>query len=208
MCLNDYFDLIYMINLDKDTERLEIVTKEFAALNSTFIRVPAVVYGGGISVQDRVAGCYLSHITAMKMALRDASKLRIKPEDLRILICEDDVEFHPDILTDLPMIIKEEYDYLFLNGSGRTITDGKYIMPCGQRRQTHCISIHGAVRKVLDHFETNFRPPNTMSPDLLFERHPTADIRLFAAVKKYAIQHSSTNSSITGRARPNSTGWR
>ena len=207
--LNDYFDAIYVINMDTDIQRLQETMEEFQAINSTFERVPGVVYGGGISNSDRVAGCYLSHITALKMAIKKCSLTPYKKiEDYRILICEDDVEFHPDILTDMPKIVSEEYDYLFLNGTGQKIEPGEpYLDRCGQRRQTHCISIHGALVEILYHLEKHFTPLKVISPDRIFQDYPPEDFHLYATKKKYAVQREC-KSIITGRTRKGFPEWR
>ena len=66
MKINDYFDRVIVINLDKRTDRLEKITAELDALGIEFERLSAVdAVAQGIRT---VIACMQSHIKAAEMA--------------------------------------------------------------------------------------------------------------------------------------------
>ena len=96
--------LIYVINLDRDTERLASVRGNLAALGLTFERVPAVLGKEIPNWEDLIdlpayawrnrldiprpgeVGCYLSHLKAMETFLRtDAPWCVILEDDVEVL---------------------------------------------------------------------------------------------------------------------------
>lgn len=118
--LNEYFDNIYVINLDKRTDRLEACQREFDKIGATFERVPAIDGStlGDIELKaqrDEMRwnkGAYALTLTTIKV-LEDA----IEKGYNNILIMEDDIEFHPlfDINARKALkTIPENYDLAFL----------------------------------------------------------------------------------------------
>lgn len=99
--LRDYFDQIYVINLDSRKDRLDSVNKEFQRIGAPFTRVAAVdghkenVPAPGYADSNDLywnagaAGLLKSTEKVLKHAIANRYN--------KILICEDDVEFHPDI---------------------------------------------------------------------------------------------------------------
>lgn len=98
---------LYVINLDRDKDRLELLRRNFEALGLSFERVPAVMgkdlhdwrawvdmttYAGR-NRQDEPrpgeVGCYLSHLKAMETFLRTDAPWCV--------IFEDDVDLKPDL---------------------------------------------------------------------------------------------------------------
>ena len=191
MSLNEYFDEIYLINVDTDVERLAQATEEFEKINTTFQRVSGIVYGGAHTKFARLAGCYLSHTTIMRMAIAHGHT--------RILICEDDVMFHPDIVNDIPKIVQEDYDILWFQGMKTTCPeDGPFIRSSGPRHQTHCFSINNKIPAVLEHMEKHFSFDLLLSPDQVFFNHPHPTIHHCTTCKYYAVQREG-RSNILGR---------
>tara|TARA_R100001163_G_C5052750_1_gene189368 strand:+ start:451 stop:1104 length:654 start_codon:yes stop_codon:yes gene_type:complete len=90
MNLNDLVDEIYVINLDEREDRLESVTKQFKEMNSEFKRYSAIKREKGTN------GNKLSWLNVIYTA--------IKRDQQTIAICEDDVVFRRQLLTDLPTL--------------------------------------------------------------------------------------------------------
>jgi glycosyl transferase family 25 len=95
---------IYVINLERDAERLESVRGNLSALGLAFERVPAVIgkeltdWRGYVDMETYVwrnrqdeprpgeVGCYLSHLKAMEIFLRtDAPWCMILEDDVEVL---------------------------------------------------------------------------------------------------------------------------
>lgn len=96
MNLNEYFDKIYCINLDRRTDRWDECEKIFYKHNLEVERFSAVDgntdnYGLGYPYDNELAGA-ISHLNVIKKA----KELNLK----NVLILEDDVDFHEN-LTDL-----------------------------------------------------------------------------------------------------------
>ena len=132
--MEKYVDNVYLINMDKDTERLEKVTKECKKFNINFERFSGV---NPLKLSKRelnkyvtrtcqnicpngIIGCGISHMKIYEDALKNNYK--------NILVLEDDVYFDEKLyeelnkaMTELP----EDYDILYLGCLG--ICDKKQI---------------------------------------------------------------------------------
>jgi GR25 family glycosyltransferase involved in LPS biosynthesis len=104
MRVNDYFDRVLVINLDRRTDRLEKVTAELNALGIEFERLSAVdAVAEGITP---VIACMLSHIKAAEMAAGH-----------RVLILEDDATFAENFNERFTMFIEAlpaDWDMFYL----------------------------------------------------------------------------------------------
>jgi GR25 family glycosyltransferase involved in LPS biosynthesis len=90
--LNDYFDQIYCINLDKRKDRWKIAKEQFDFHNievSRFSAVDGKTLNSNPYISRGAFGCLLSHLNVLK----DARENRYKT----ILITEDDVEFSDNL---------------------------------------------------------------------------------------------------------------
>lgn len=89
MSLNNYFDKIFVINLDRRKDRLAFANREFKKINTTFERYSAfdgsVNYPHGLSINKGEYGAYNSHMNLLKYIIENNIE--------RALICEDDVVF-------------------------------------------------------------------------------------------------------------------
>lgn len=86
--LQDVFPLITYINMDHRTDRRKQAESEFAKLDISPIRVPGQIYRGTDNPNwNGIAGCTLSHLLCLNMALEKKSN---------IFIFEDDVKFIND----------------------------------------------------------------------------------------------------------------
>lgn len=101
----DFFDHIYIINLDRRTDRWDTVSQE---LRKTGIadRTERI---SGIDNGNAKLGCTLSHLKALEKAIHD--------EALRPLILEDDVHFFDgwdDTLKKAIHLLPEDWDLFYL----------------------------------------------------------------------------------------------
>ena len=119
--VEDFFDEIYVINLDKFPERLDGVREELSKIGiENFKRIPGVIYNEGNTIEDRRRGCSISHQNTIK----DAKERKLN----RILILEDNVEFSNDFLVNFEsvkdFIEKEDWE-MFLFGANPREVFGK-----------------------------------------------------------------------------------
>lgn len=103
MNVNDFFNKVVLINLDKRTDRLEDVSKELNQLNIEFERISAVdAVELGITPKD---ACRASHIKALEMA------------EGNTLILEDDATFMPEFADNFTKFIENlprHWDIIYL----------------------------------------------------------------------------------------------
>lgn len=103
MKVNDFFNKVILINLDKRTDRLEDVSKELNQLNIEFERISAVdALELDITPKD---ACRASHIKALEMA------------EGNTLILEDDATFMPNFTDNFTKFIENlprRWDILYL----------------------------------------------------------------------------------------------
>lgn len=97
--VNQVVDKVYVINLDRDTERLQKMTEQLTRLNIEFTRFPAVL-GSQVKTShhltdmclkyctDGIKGCAMSHKTIWEDMIKHNYK--------HVLILEDDAEFAED----------------------------------------------------------------------------------------------------------------
>lgn len=150
--LNDYFDEIYCINLNKRTDRWEECQKEFNKHNINVNRFNAF---NGEDFSNEVIpnlnasqiGCLMSHRELIK---------KIKSKNLKnALILEDDIQFSDDLNEKLPEIMKQlpsDWDMLYLGGNH--IGNNPWSIGTLSRvkknifRVTHCLTLHAyAIRE-------------------------------------------------------------
>lgn len=113
--LNDYFDKIYCINLDRRTDRWKETRVEFKKHNMKVERFSAVD-GQNLDHPDPLlkaeAGCLLSHLEIIKSA---------RKQNLRsVLIFEDDIIFHSNFNALFFMFIRmvpADWDMLYFCGN-------------------------------------------------------------------------------------------
>ena len=121
--MNNYVDNVYLINMDKDIDRLKKVTKECDKVNIKFERFSGVkTFDLSKNILDKyipkeiqkygtdgMIGCGLSHL----FIWQDAVKKNYK----NILVLEDDVYFSDDFNKYLENVMEElpkDYDILYL----------------------------------------------------------------------------------------------
>lgn len=112
--LNQYFDWIVCINLDKRVDRWKKVSETFENLNIEVERISAIdgtkepqKYG----LKSGELGCLLSHLNVIEIARKNNKK--------NVLILEDDVEFCKNATSLFFQYEKElpNWDWLYLGGN-------------------------------------------------------------------------------------------
>jgi len=145
MILTDVFDGLFIIHLPELTSRKEQFKKELSSIGiSQYTIIEGVKYKDGKTVDDRIAGCKLSHIKCLKKAI----ELNCK----RPLFMEDDVIFNKDINSYLPDIKKfldtTHWDMFYLGGNlkDKTCISGN-IYQTHSMLTTHCYAVNGNILK-------------------------------------------------------------
>ena len=125
--MEKYVDNVYLINMDKDTERLEKVTKECKKFNINFERFcgvdPLKLSKKELNkyvtqtcqniCPNGIIGCGISHMKIYEDAIKNNYK--------NILVLEDDVYFRDELYKELDEVMSElpeDYDILYLGCSG------------------------------------------------------------------------------------------
>jgi len=143
--LNDYFEKIYCVNLDKRTDRWEESKEQFKKYNLNVDRFSAVdgssvevKYG---SLNDGQIGCALSHIEIIKSLKSDGFK--------NALVLEDDVQFHEELNKHLSHImnqVPDNWDMLYFGGNhagNNPSSLGKLVKVTENIfKTTHCFTTH------------------------------------------------------------------
>jgi len=110
--LNNYFDRIFIINLEKRTDRKQHCEEQMKLHNFTAEFIDAIDgkdLKGNNYMTGPEQGCYLSH--------RKVWEIVLKENISNALIVEDDFEFHPDFNFLFPKMyekIPSTYDLLYL----------------------------------------------------------------------------------------------
>lgn len=132
MSVNSVIDQVYVINLDKDTDRLERFDAQMKEFGINYTRIPAVLGSTlGESPQitafcnrfctDGVRGCALSHQNIWADMVKNSYK--------NVLIFEDDVVLKPDfneIFSAAWNELPDEYDIFYLGCS--ILCDNSYAI--------------------------------------------------------------------------------
>lgn len=128
--LNIYFDQIYLINLDRDTEKLKNISTILEKQNINYRRFSAI--DGNLLVEHEITdvtekhrmnvkGCLLSHLSIVKNAKQNSYK--------RILILEDDILFNKNwkIYLQKLKLLNNNWKLLYLGASQHHWDNIKYI---------------------------------------------------------------------------------
>jgi len=148
--MNEYFEKIYCINLDKRLDRWNEAQEQFNKHNLKVERFPAIL-GNPENISTKIipghVGCVLSHYNIVKKA--DESGIN------QILILEDDVVFCEDLQEKFEQFIKqvpEDWDMLYFGGNHNgepleKVTENVYKIH--KTYTTHAYAIRKPVYKVV-----------------------------------------------------------
>jgi GR25 family glycosyltransferase involved in LPS biosynthesis len=113
--INEYFDKIYCINLDKRPNRWKDAQEEFKKHNLTVERFSGIV-GNPNNIPTKIVpghvGCVLSHYSIIKKASEEGLN--------QILILEDDAVFSEDLQPQFENYVKQvpkDWDMLYFGGN-------------------------------------------------------------------------------------------
>jgi GR25 family glycosyltransferase involved in LPS biosynthesis len=142
MKLNDFFDKIYVINLDRRLDRWESVSKQLKDLNVEFTRVSAVD-GKALEIPGWQA-CTMSH----RKVLQEAQDIGLN----NVLIFEDDVVFTKDFSERLSKAIAElpeDWDIFYLGASFHKTTV-QISSQLSRADETYCNHAIGINKSTID----------------------------------------------------------
>lgn len=192
--LNDYFDKIYCINLDKRRDRWESASLEFDKFNLKVERVSGIE-GKSLNlefppeIKEGAVGCALSQLFTIKLA---------KQNNLdNFLLLEDDISFSEDLNQNFFKIkeeIPEDWDMLYLGGQHfhgmnlQKITD--HVYKCEYTLAAHSVAFKNTVydrfiEKLVDitkpcdvHYAESHKEINAyvIIPHLTWQRNSYSDI--------------------------------
>jgi len=185
MNIENFYNLIVYINLDSRPDRKLLVEKEFAKLGIDPIRIPGQVFTKtNNSNANGVAGCILSHMKALQLALETKSN---------ILIFEDDVKFINDFATIIPKALDEisdmAWDMLYFGGNiCNTVTQiSPHLGELTWAQSTHAYSVNrNFVEKLLNSI------PNQIYPlDLTYTHNIIPNNNCYITIPMVAVQQKS-----------------
>ena len=117
--INSIVDKIYVINMDKDKERMNILDKKMKELGIKYQRITGVdgkkvysKYKDKTELRPGQLGCLLSHFNVLNDAIKNKYN--------NILVLEDDIMFHQNFHNEFKkkykILMKEEgnFDLIFL----------------------------------------------------------------------------------------------
>lgn len=157
--LNQIFDKVFLINLDKRKDRFERMDKLLKSYRIEYERISAIPGLHSSNMSDGAYGCLLSHLKVIKLAKENKYN--------KVLILEDDLIFHYDFKFDN---IPSNFSLLYLGASQKpnTIDFRKVnkLYRANQSRGTFAYGIdHGIYDFVINLLETKEAPV-----DLLLEK--------------------------------------
>jgi len=101
-----YFDHVYLLNLDRETDRLQKVSRRIERLGITFERVSALVPQGDEPYDPTKPDLRPGHFAAAR-SHRRIFEQAVKAKHQRVLVLEDDVVFRDDVAQWLQRLIPQ-----------------------------------------------------------------------------------------------------
>jgi len=170
--LNDVFDKIYCINLDKRTDRWEVASGQFERFNIDVERFSAIEHENGYM------GCKLSHLNV----IRDAQKNGYE----NIFIFEDDVllngEFNGNVSKVLDELKGFDWELFYLGGNVSLSTEknkiSNHLFRTNSVLTTHAYGINKSI------FSKIISESENMAPISGYLRGDAIDVYYTHAVSK------------------------
>ena len=156
---NQLFPAVYLINLPEHTERLEHAKKQLAKIGiSDYIIFEGIKVNNGQTLQDREAGCKLSHLAIIEQCKKNSID--------RVCIFEDDINIKDTFLEKLGMVkdfILNGDWHLFYFGGNLNVNSGhhydiynKDIMRVYRCYTTHAYCVNSSIyNQILQFKEVN-----------------------------------------------------
>lgn len=183
MSLFEFFDRVYVLNLDRRTDRWGDVSKELGrvGLSGKVLRI------SGVESQNPKAGCSKGHLKCLKAALDDGSK--------RPLFLEDDVRFlmsAPEALGLAGSSIPKDWEIFYL---GYNLDPAPSPTPPPEFFGPHLLRLHGCLTthaysvngKVLETVAAKFEAaiPSESPPDIILS---SIELKAYGAYPMVAYQ--------------------
>jgi GR25 family glycosyltransferase involved in LPS biosynthesis len=167
MKLNDIFDKIYCINLDRRTDRWSEVSNEFKKINTEVVRFSAIdgqliTETTNTNINNAEYGCLMSHYKILEDIIAHEGNM--------FLIFEDDVVFNDNFNTlfnDFYPQLPEDWDMVYISGNNtkplKKITNNVYKTNGTLALHSYFIKKETAVKlkKIIDQ-STNPPPIDTI----------------------------------------------
>jgi glycosyl transferase family 25 len=144
--LNNYFEKIYCINLEKRKDRWNEVSKEFQKINCNvekFVAIDGEKLEASAYIYRGELGCYMSHMVILKDMINNNYS--------KILVFEDDVVFNDDFNAKFDYYYNQlpnDWDIVYMSGNHTTslekITDNIYKTNGTLAMHSYFISLEGA----------------------------------------------------------------
>jgi len=122
--MNDIFDNIYVINLDRSKDRLKEFQKNLDKFNFKATRISAIdgkkLKTNFIDYTPSQIGCASSHIKTWEEI--------VKNNDMSAIVCEDDIILKDNFKKDLPIFldqVPDDFDIVFVSSSNCYKDDSK-----------------------------------------------------------------------------------
>lgn len=173
--MQNFFDHIYVLNLDKRPDRWSNIRKQLDKAGiSKAERFPAIHRNPGW------IGCYESHLAILQKAFNQHVR--------NVLILEDDAELYPDWLSIWQSgkdQIKPDWDMLYLgynldpSGCQPPTLISPHLLYLNDVLTTHAYAVNGkCLEHLIDHISKSF--DSNIPIDVIYARH-------FTQVKAYGI---------------------
>jgi GR25 family glycosyltransferase involved in LPS biosynthesis len=169
--LNDFFDKIYCINLDKRVDRWEESSKVFEKYNIKVERISAID-GSKLQNNSQIKSGALALTLTVYNVITDAIKNKCE----KILILEDDIEFTDNILnfTDTIKHLPDDWDLLYFGGNhnihaGETppVKVNNFFNKLHNTYSTHAIGVSSSGLKIIsDKLNGDLKEIDVMYADL------------------------------------------
>jgi glycosyl transferase family 25 len=193
MRLNDFFDQIYLINLDRRTDRMEAVHAELLRNGIEYRRVSAI---DGRTISDEIHRRYEAIFEhKAEMALSN-TLVSVFVEALaagyeKILILEDDVEFGDLSLFELAVAdLPEDFDLLYLGAQHKQDAEpvGPHLLRLRESYFCHAVGFSAKAMKLVSHslpqcvcdalypFVQENGNCYGVTPNIAFQTHSLSDI--------------------------------
>jgi len=203
--LNDFFDKVYVINLDADTERLATATSELGRVEVAFERI-AAMSGEDVPEENKIPEEEQIHgwnDNAVALTLKTIEILEDAKANgyEKIFIFEDDVRCTTNfqglfgaLVDNLP----EEWDFIHLNANN--IEKPEHIAPCVVKlKRAICCQAYGIHQDVYDVYLEKLRgmtkPIDEHTADIHGEREKSYGCSV-NAVYHVGYQYSSLRNQI------------
>jgi GR25 family glycosyltransferase involved in LPS biosynthesis len=174
--INDYFDRIYCINLNRRRDKWLEVQKEFVKHSLIVNRFQAIDASrlSPMKINAGAHGCLLSHDAVIDMARDDNLN--------SVLILEDDVVFDDDFVTKFEMWypqVPHDWDMLYLGGNHNGLPVEKISDNVGRVKEMYATHAYAVKDNLYKYIADRLSNPNICVDQCYAEIQKTANCYCF-----------------------------